>query len=344
MMQSESLLLQLKEGTTSMIPFTSNKNCSHSPSLFVATIFLLLLSLFLLASCETKSPPTTRGKDIKIVATLYPTYEFARNIAGNLARVELLLPPGVDPHSFEPKPQDIVKIHSSDLFIFTTRAMEPWADNLVKAIQSGKPIVVDASEGLRFITSEPEHGHRHEKEETIDPHVWLDLENAQKMAENIYKALVRIDPQNQANYQKNLKNYTSQLAEIDRSYKEQLSNCPKRVFISGGHRTFGYLAQRYNLRYLSAYGISPDSEPSARVLAALTRQVKREGLRHIFFEELISPRVAETIARDTGAELLQLRGAHNISREEFSKAITFVSIMKDNLQNLKKGLQCQERQ
>ncbi len=331
-----------------MIMFTSSNKDVNRARRFISKIFLLLLSLALLYSCDTKTPAKTGDKRLKIITTLYPTYEFARNIAGDRAKVELLLPPGIEPHSFEPKPQDIVKIHASDIFIFTTRTMEPWADNLLKGIQGTRPVVVDASEGLHFITSEPEHGHSHghkhghahKGEDTIDPHVWLDLVNAQKMAENIYKALVKVDPNNQAYYQQNFEHYKSQLIDLDRSYKEQLSNCSKQVFISGGHRTFGYLAKRYNLRYLSAYGISPDSEPSAKALASLTRQVKREGLRHIFFEELMSPRVAETIAKETGAKLLQLSGAHNISREEFAKGVTFISIMQDNLQNLKIGLQC----
>ncbi|MBI5075060.1 MAG: zinc ABC transporter substrate-binding protein [Nitrospirae bacterium] len=319
---------------------------------------MILLSVSLSSGCTRSKDSQSTGRSGKliVVATLFPLYDFAKNIAGDRADVKLLLPPGAEPHSFEPKPADIMMLNHADIFIYTNRFMEPWAEKLLKGTESRGLSVVDASRGVKFIDSsidgaEGNNKHQHNKpgqkeglkEHEVhgaDPHIWLDFSNAQKMVDNIAAAFIARDPANRDGYQKNAAAYKARLEALDRTYQKSLANCPKKIFINGGHYTFGYLANRYGLRYRSAYGFSPDAEPTARNLADISNTLRREGLKHLFYEELLSPRIADTIAKETNATLLKLHGSHNISKEEFNAKRTFIELMERNLDNLRTGLQC----
>jgi len=313
-------------------------------------LILMVLLFFSLSSGCTRSKDSQNGETsgrLIVVATLFPLYDFARNIAGDRADVKLLLPPGAEPHSFEPKPADIVMLNRADIFIYTNKIMEPWAEKLLKGTGGRRLSVVDASQGVRFIEGsidgaegrKPGEDNKYEVQ-SADPHIWLDFSNARKMVDTIAKALIAKDPSHRDVYMKNAEAYKTTLESLDTAYQKGLSACRKKIFINGGHYTFGYLASRYSLRYRAAYGFSPDAEPTARNLADITETLRKEGLHHLFYEELLSPRIAETIARETGATLLKLHGAHNISKEEFNANRTFVELMERNLDNLMTGLQC----
>ncbi|MCX8026830.1 MAG: zinc ABC transporter substrate-binding protein [Thermodesulfovibrionales bacterium] len=312
---------------------------SLKPSLFV--IFILIIVL-LTACFGCKKQEANDTKKMRIITTLFPLYEFSKEIAGQNAIVELLLPAGSEPHSFEPKPMDIARLNNSDIFVYTGRFLEPWVDRLLKAIDNKNLIVIDASRGTTLLTIK-QHSHKHDNNphhSDVDPHIWLDIRNAMKMVDNIYEGIVQKEPLNQDFYKKNADRYKAILSDIDSNYEKTLSSCPKKTIISGGHHSFGYLAKRYNLHFYSAYGISPDSEPSPKTLATLSSIVKKEGLRYVVFEEMIMPRVANTIARETGAQVVLLRAGHNLEVDEFKKGKTFVSVLNDNLDVLKKVLQC----
>jgi zinc transport system substrate-binding protein len=195
-----------------------------------------------------------------------------------------------------------------------------------------------------------DHGHgkgeKHGKENNdhhgkIDPHLWLDFANAQKMVSNILEALVVKDPANKDFYTKNSDAFIARLADLDRRYKETFLTCKKNIFIHGGHFAFNYLAKRYNLVYISAYPGSPDAEPTPKRLITLKKKMQENNIKYVYYEELIAPRVAGVLAKETGATLLKLHGAHNISKEEFEKGVSFLSLMEGNLKNLKAGLECQ---
>lgn len=313
---------------------------SLKPFLFVIIIF----SIVLLTACfGCKKQEVNNTKKMRIITTLFPLYEFSKEIAGQNAIVELLLPAGSEPHSFEPKPMDIARINNSDIFVYTGRFLEPWIDRLLKAVDNKTLIVVDASKDTSLIKIKGHsHTHDHHKphHSDVDPHIWLDIRNAMKMVDNIYEGIVQKDALNKDFYKKNADRYKAILSEIDSKYEKTISSCLKKTIISGGHHSFGYLAKRYNLHFYSAYGVSPDSEPSPKTLATLSSIVKKEGLRYVVFEEMIMPRVAETIARETGAQVVLLRAGHNIEADEFKKGKTFSSILNDNLDVIKKVLQC----
>ncbi len=295
-------------------------------------------------SCRQKSTGGSAGKKLIVVASLFPLYDFARNIGKEKAEVILLLPPGVEPHSYEPSPGDVLKMHEADIFLFTGEAMEPWIGDIRKEIRGEKPLIVDTGNGIRMTdghADSEEDDHDHGKK---DPHIWLDFSNAQKMVDTILEGFVRADPLNKEFYMQNAEAYKQQLQELDKKYSGSLASCKKRILIHGGHFAFGYLAGRYNLQYLSAYqGFAPNAEPTPGNLIELVRKLRDSKLKFVFYEELIVPRVAETIAQETGAGLLKLNGAHNVTKEELAQGVTFISLMEQNRENLMRGLECRER-
>lgn len=320
--------------------------------------FIVLFLGFILfvtgVACQRQDRQPGRTKQLNIVTTLFPLYDFTKNIAGDKAFVTLLLPPGVEAHSFEPKAGDVLRVNTADIFIFTGKFMEPWADSLLKGVDNKGLLVVDASKGITLVKGEDEHhDHRHGKVEKhhdndghnhgrIDPHIWLDLANAQKMVITILEALEVRDPDNRNFYRKNADSYIAKLVDLDMQYKKELVACKTNMFIHGGHFAFNYLAQRYNLQYISAYQGSPDAEPSPQRIISLKRKMKENQIQYIYYEELIAPRLANILARETGAKLLKLHGAHNISKEDFERNLSFITVMEKNLKNLKVGLECQQ--
>ena len=315
---------------------------------FKARVFLYYLCIvmvsFAIMGCQKKEQTPLGQQRLQVITTLFPVYDFTRNVAGDKANVTLLLPPGVEAHSFEPKPGDILRISSAGLLIYTGKYMEPWIENILKGVDSKNFLIVDASRGITLLESgsdmddeghKEKHGHG-----KLDPHIWLDITNAQKMVDNILEGLSRKDPANSDYYTKNAQVYRAKLDEIDKKYREVLSSCRQKVFIHGGHFAFGYLAKSYDLHYMAAYKGSPDAEPTPRRITELKKMLKTYDIKYIYYEELITPRVAEVVSKETGAVLLKIHGAHNVSKEEMDKGITFLSIMEDNLKSLQKGLGC----
>jgi zinc transport system substrate-binding protein len=332
---------------------------------FLFFVLVLVVAVAgMVISCGDRQPGGTsrgQGGKVRVITTLFPLYDFARAIGQDRVEVSLLLPPGVEAHSFEPRPSDIVKISAADLFIYTGEFMEPWVEAVLKGVTNPKLKVLDASVGIPLLTEESEahehegghqHGEAAEKAERkkdgglhhghadVDPHIWLDLGNAAKMVDTIAAGLVEVDSAHRDLYTRNAEEYKTKLTALDARFRTELSRCPKREFIEGGHSAFGYLARRYNLTYIAALGFTPDSQPSPKQLIALSKQIRDHGLKHVYYEELMEPRVAETLSRETGATLLMLHGAHNVSKEELERGVTFLAIMEQNLANLKVGLQC----
>jgi len=285
-----------------------------------------------------------------VVTTLFPLYDFARTIGGDKADVNLIIPPGVEAHSFEPKPEDAVRVSKSDLFVFTNEYMEPWAVKFAGGVNSGNVTLVDSSKGVKFLKSgaagheKGDHDSHKEKEhhhaEGKDPHIWLDFNNARIMVDNIAAAMSAKDPANKDYFIANAASLKKELERLDADYKTGLSVCSKRVILHGGHYAFGYLSSRYGFYYESASAVNADAEPTPAKLIGLVRQVKAMDLKYVFSEELLSPRVSEMIAKEAGVSVLMLHGAHNISREDFNQGVKFITLMRKNLETLRTGMQC----
>ncbi|MBE0426104.1 MAG: zinc ABC transporter substrate-binding protein [Nitrospirae bacterium] len=290
-----------------------------------------------------------KGKKLKVVTSIFPLKEIAQAVGGKQAEVELLLPPGAEPHTWEPKPSDIIRLSTADIFIYIGAGMEPWIYDILKGVRNPELIVMEASHGLTLIRREEaeqrgeedyEHGRKHFHESEFDPHVWLDFDYAQRIVEKITGFFIGKNPDSTDYYQANAEAYKKKLQSLDKKYREALKECHHREMIYGGHAAFAYLVRRYGLKQISLYGISPDSEPTPKRLARIIEFAKRHRIRVIYFDAFVSDKLARAIARDVGAETLVLNTGANLTREQLKSGVTFLSMMEENLENLRYGLEC----
>jgi zinc transport system substrate-binding protein len=336
----------LQGRTTIVFPYNRlylfTKGATVKTKLILRTLFVLICLITVIAAFNSCRPADKSAGDghhkLRVITTIFPLYDMAKNVGAEKAAVSLLLPPGVEAHSFEPTPGDIVKINEADIFIYTGRFMEPWAEEIIRGAATKNLIVVDASRGTKMVP-----GVFHDKDEpagSLDPHIWLDFDNAKIMLGNILQAFQTKDSAAKSFYERRAADYSIKLAELDSAYKSALTSCKKKKIVYAGHYAFGYLAKRYGLNYLSAQGVSPDAEPTAKDLGKLVEQIRRDKIKYIYYEELASPKIAETIASETGAKMLMLNAAHNLAKDQFEKGISFFDILRNNLDNLKIGLDC----
>ncbi|CUH96475.1 putative zinc transport system zinc-binding lipoprotein AdcA [Propionispora sp. 2/2-37] len=307
----------------------------------VAASFILLL-----AGCGKQVGGEQSGNaKTRVIATIYPVYEFARQVAGDKAEVTMLVPPGAEPHDWEPSPKDLARIKNAKLFLYHGAGMEPVEKLLTKEVL-GEAKPVEVSRGIELLQAseeEHEHGHQDEKETEshehghVDSHVWLDPVYAQQEVENIALALIEADPVNKEYYRQRADTYKQQLAELDQAYQRALANTARRDIITS-HAAFGYLSKRYHLQQMPIMGLSPDSEPTPDKMAQIVEFCREHQVKFIFFETLVSPKLAETIAKETGAGLLVLNPVESLGEQEMQEGKTYLSIMRENLANLEKAL------
>ena len=303
-------------------------------------LMVLLAAVILLVSgCAN---PETAGNPsdgrIQIVATLFPQYDFARQIAGEHAEVTLLLPPGVESHSFEPTPADVIRINSADLFVYTGPEMEPWAEKLIDGLEGG-PAVLDISQNIPLFEVGPEEEHEGHSHGRADPHIWTDPTKAMQMVDNLAAALCGVDPANAGVYQTNAASYKAELDQLDQLLMQTVEQADYQELVFGGRFALTYFAQRYGLHWKAAFdSCSGETEPSAGAVAQIIDTIREEGIPTIFYEELTDPKVARMISEETGAQMLLLHSCHNVSQEELAAGATYLSLMRQNAENLKKGL------
>jgi zinc transport system substrate-binding protein len=296
---------------------------------------------------------------IKIVATLFPLYDLSQAIGGDRVASTLLLPPGLSPHAFEPTPSDMLKINQADLFIYTGEYLEPWADKLLKSLNKSPNFLV-LGQDLNTLELSDEHSHdeedeheedeheedeheedEHEEDEhSLDPHIWLDPILMIEMANRFTDKLIALDPAGEAFYLNNLEGYKVELEVLDADFRDALADCRHREIIYGGHYAFGYLANRYNLEYEAAQGFSPDAESTPSRLADLVGMLKEHESSYLFAANMENPQLADTLAREAGAEILILHTVHNLSKDERDEQLSYQDLMRFNLNNLKQGLEC----
>lgn len=281
--------------------------------------------------------PHNQSHSLKVMTSIFPLKEFAQAVAGDLGVVDLLLPPGAEIHTWQPRPSDLVKLSSADVFIYIGAELEPWVDDILRSVNNPHLHVMEASEGLALLSNEEEGGHEHG---VLDPHIWLDFMNDVKIIERIAGILSEIIPESQNDFRKNAEIYTQKLRALDEKYRRSLRYCAQKTIVLGGHAAFGYLARRYGLSQISLYGLSPDSKPTPRQLIDVVHFVNERGIKAIFFEINVSSELARVIAEETGAETLVLNPGASLPRRGKNSDITFLSIMEKNLENLKNGLRC----
>ena len=307
----------------------------------------VVLFATLAAACQEAPAPPSKPL---VVASFYPMYEFSRQVAGDRAEVVSLVPPGVEPHDWEPSPQKLVEVHNARLLVYNGAGFEPWVDKLLHDVTGKKIIVIETTRGLDLIPaaeagaagSPPKAARRdagHTQNGGGDPHVWLDPVLAQSQVEAIRAGLTQGDPANKAAYDDHARTFRARLAALDAAFQTGLHDCEHRDIVVS-HAAFAYLARRYRLTQVAVMGLAPESEPSPAELAAIANLARRRKVTYIFFETLVSSRLAETLAREIGAKTLVLNPIEGLTKEEAAAGKGYVDLMEANLQSLRTGLGC----
>ncbi|GGD66943.1 metal ABC transporter substrate-binding protein [Paenibacillus nasutitermitis] len=289
------------------------------------------------------------GNKLKIVATFYPMAEFSRQVAGSHAEVIGLIPSGTEPHDWEPSAKDMVQIQEADVFVYNG-LVEEWVQDALDSAGSQQRIVVEASSGIELMESmiveeegeggrdeDHDHNHAHEDGHVLDPHVWLSPVLAQQEVAAIQRALVQADPAHEADYKKNAEAYIARLQDLDEAFRKGLENPKRKEFVTQ-HAAFGYLAKEYGLTQIPIAGLSPDEEPSPEKMAGVVEFAKKNQMKTIFFETLVEPKVAQTIADEIGAKTDVLNPLEGLTEEETAQEMDYIAVMNKNLEALKKAL------
>jgi len=301
------------------------------------------------ASTAPAQQPTDSGKKIKVVATFYPMVEFSKQVAGSHADVIGLIPAGAEPHDWEPSAKDMAQVKEADIFVYNG-IVEGWAEKALESAANDKRIVVEASKGIDLMEGLPEeeeeegHDHAHADEhkdgadeKVLDPHVWLDPVLAQKEVASIEAAFEKADPANKEDYKKNADAYIAKLKQLDESFKSGLSQTKHKEFVTQ-HAAFGYLAKQYGLTQVPIAGLSPEQEPSPEKMADIVKFAKEKQVRTIFFETLVDPKVASTIAQEIGAKTDVLNPIEGLTADDQKNNLDYIGLMNNNLASLKKAL------
>ena len=359
---------------------------------------VLLLSvsmIFSLVGCSgTKTSDKEKEYRLKIVTSLFPYYDMARAVIGDVKGIDLkmIVTPGQDSHSFEPTPSDVIQMENADVLIYNGGSLETWIDTLLDSLNNKKQIQMKMMDYVDVLNEEivegmdtrfEEHDHdenshkedNHNKEnhkedshseenhkednhsedssndsefhnedseeehEETDEHIWTSPVNEIIMTEKICEALSKALPEEKENFQKNAENYISQLKELDNEFRTIVENAKTNEIIFADKFPLQYFAKEYGLKYYAAFpGCGSDMEPSAKTIAFLVDKIKEDNIKAVFYLELSSHIVADAIETDTGAKPLQFNSCHNITQKQFDSGVTYVDLMKENVNNLKIAL------
>ncbi len=296
------------------------------------SLILVICLLIPLTACMEKDD----GK-LTITVSLFPHYDFARQIVGDKAEVTLLLPPGTESHTFDPSTVDIYNITNSDIFIYTGKNMEAWAERVISSLGSNGPIIVDASSGIGLLHNA--HDGHDDHEHSLDPHIWLNPQYAATMVDTILEAICQADPANAEFYRANAGNYKKELLKLDGDIESTIKNAKGDTLVFGGRFAYIYFFERYALNYKSAYKTcSTETEPSLATIYEISQYIKDNGIQYVFKEELSEGKVAKSIAEQSNAQVLTFSTAHNVTKSEFDSGITYIDIMRSNLSAIEKAL------
>ena len=307
-------------------------------------LMIIIASVLGLTACSSeKVEDQTQNDDgkFKIVSTVFPGYDFAKNIAGENAQISLLLPPGSESHSYEPSPQDIIKIQNADLFIYVGGESEDWVSRILESMDTKVKTlsmmdVVEVYEEETVEGMEQDHNESGNDEVAYDEHVWTSPVNAIKISQAISDMLVETDPENAQLYSENAKVYIQKLDKLDKDFKEFFDTVDNKLLIFGDRFPLRYFVEEYGLDYYAAFpGCSSESEPSAATIAFLIDKVKEENIGTIFNIEFSNHRISDSIAEATGSKTALFHTCHNVSKEEMDAGEDYISLMTQNLERLK---------
>ena len=331
---------------------------------------LILAGAVLITGCTAKTEKKDKGDNtkgkLKIVTTIFPEYDITRAIAKDKVDLELMIKPGVDVHSFTPTPQDIKTVQNSDIFVYGGTEHDKWVENLTKSIDMKNKKVVKLVDGIQQLEEESvdgvkhehhhddekedehNHDHKHEKEDEhnhkgeekeLDPHYWTSPKNAIQMVKTITNALVEKDPDNAEFYKENAKNYIKQLEGVDKELHDVVDNAKIKKVVIADRFPFRYLFKDLGLEYRALFsGCSVESTASAGQIKKMVDYVKENKIPVVYHIEMGKGELAETVAKNSGAKVKLLHSIHTVTKEDFDKGVTYIDLMKQNVEALKEGL------
>ncbi|MBQ8905957.1 MAG: zinc ABC transporter substrate-binding protein [Ruminococcus sp.] len=282
---------------------------------------------------------------IKVVTTVFPTYDFVREIGGDQADVTLLLTPGAESHSYEPTAADVLKIQQCDVFVYIGGVSEQWVGEVLENLNTEKTEVIRLFDCVTPI--EQSHDHEHENasdehdhhEAEYDEHIWASPLNAIRMTQEISAAMERIDPENMGLYSSNTDTYVHKLTQLDLLYRKAVQDAQYDTLIFGDRFPFRYLVEEYGLQYHAAFtGCSSETEASASTLAFLIETIQTENVPLVLYTESSTKKIADRICEATGADSAMLHSCNNVTKQELADGVTYLSLMEQNLDVLKRAL------
>jgi zinc transport system substrate-binding protein len=311
----------------------------------VITVIMVAILIMGLAACSGTTEKPIEQSGLTIYASFYPMQFLASEIAGDKAEVISLVPAGVEPHDWEPKPKTMAELQESDMLVYNGAGMEAWLVDFLPSLEKAGVKTVNTSIGLELLPFDEKNADVHEGEEEeeeeeallYDPHIWVSPAKYKQQAQNVLNALIEVDAANQDYYKSNYNKLAEQLDKLDGDYRQAVAGFKNKVFIVS-HSAFEYLAKEYGLTQLPIRGVSPQSEPSPAKLGELVKISRENNIKYIFFESLVSSKLSETLANEVGAETLVLNDGQGITEEQMKQGRSYITIMYENLENLKKAL------
>ena len=299
-------------------------------------IAALLCLCLMLCGCTAQPEKPHDATKLQIVCTSFPAYDFAREIAGDRAELTLLIKPGSEVHSYEPTPKDMIRIQESDLFICNGGESEQWAKTLITPelntiyMMGCVDTVEESADGIyNAEDGEPE----------LDEHVWTSPLNAIKISEEICNALCKLDTDNAEEYKMNFAAYKAQLMALDREFRQVIKNSGKHTLVFADRFPMRYFALEYGLDCYAAFpGCSSETEPSAKTVAYLIDRVREDKIPAVLYMEFSNQKMADVICEDTGCKKLPFYSAHSVSAEQFEQGVSYLDLMRINLNSLKEAL------
>ncbi|WP_116952102.1 metal ABC transporter substrate-binding protein [Jiangella endophytica] len=307
-----------------------------------AALSSVALAGLALTACGSDDDPAAGGDGLTVAASFYPLAFVTQRVAGDHATVDNLTQAGGEPHDLELTARQVGEISDADLVVYLA-GFQPSVDEAVE--QNAEDRAVDVA-GLVELLDEPEHDEHGEEEDheghdhgdlAGDPHIWLDPTNLEPIAAAVADRLAEADPDNADAYHANADALTAELRELDQEFETGLAQCPQRVFVVA-HEAFGYLAHRYDLEQVGISGIDPEAEPSPERLAEVHDVVREEGVTTIFYERLVSPDVAETLAGDLGVQAAVLDPIEGLTDDTADQ--DYFSLMRADLEALRTANGC----
>lgn len=298
-------------------------------------VFVITFSVSL-CGCSNNSQDGNQSDKISIVTSIFPYYDFVRNIAGDNAEIKLLLSPGSEPHHYEPSPSDIVAIEECDIFIYNGGESDEWVENVLDSLENKSATILKMTD---YVTLLNEKNPDHTDGDEPDEHIWTSIRNSEKMVSEISKAISEKDSNNKTIYENNTAQYLSRLEQLDKDFIEVVENKKRDTVVFGDRFPFLYFMTDYGLNYECAFpGCSSETEPSLEVVTRLINYVNSENIPVVFYLEMSNGKTAKLIADDTGAKTMQFSSCHNITKDEFNSGEDYISIMQKNCVALKEAL------